>query len=129
LQHADHFLLVAGADGDVDRRLHALAQWLLTAPGQTRRRTATAVLVSRGITVPNWSFADLPVVVVPRDEGLRRRRPDRLGRRAAIAGLNLAAEVAVPGGAAPAEPSASPGPLPNRPGGPPPIDPAIFGRR
>lgn len=93
LQHADHVLLVVRGDGDVDRRLQATLRWLEGAPGRAKRRSVTGVIVSRGWTTPSWRSTDLPVVVLPRDEGLRRRRTDRLGRQAMIAGLTVAAEV------------------------------------
>lgn len=93
LQHADHVLLVVRGDGDVDRRLQATLRWLEGVPGRARRRSVTGVIVSRGWMAPSWRLTDLPVVVLPRDEGLRRRRTDRLGRQAVIAGLTLAAEV------------------------------------
>lgn len=92
-QHADHFLLVVSGRGDVDRRLLAAVRWLNGAPGRGRRRTATGVIVHRGWSVPSWQFSGLPVVLIPRDEGLRRRRIDRLGRQGVIAGLTLAAEI------------------------------------
>lgn len=92
-QHADHFLLVVSGHGDVDRRLLAVLRWLDASPGRSRRRTVTGVIVHRGWSVPRWQFSELPVVLIPRDEGLRRRRIDRLGRQAVIAGLTLAAEV------------------------------------
>lgn len=92
-QHADHFLLVVSGHGDVDRRLLGALRWLDGSPGRSRRRTATGVIVHRGWSVPSWQFSELPVVLIPRDEGLRRRRIDRLGRQTVIAGLNLAAEI------------------------------------
>ncbi len=122
LQHADHFLLVVRGDGDTDRRLQAVAHWLGNAPGRARTRPATAVIVSRGLTKPSWTFPSLPVVVIPRDEGLRRRRPERLGRPAAVAGLRLATEIAARGstGDAPADPPT---------GSASAVDPSIFGPR
>jgi hypothetical protein len=127
LQHADHFLLVVRGDGDVDRRLQSAAQWLDQLPGAARPRPATAVVVSRGLTTPSWNFPLVPVVLVPRDEGLRRRRLDRLGRPAAIAGLLLATEVA--GRPAPlSDPQARPAGR-NQVRSPGAIDPSIFGSR
>lgn len=114
LAGADHFVLVARGDGDVDRRLQAALRWLDS--NTDGRGTATAALVSRSWGTPSWNFAELPVVVVPRDEGLRRRRVDRLGRQATTAGLTLATEVAEaagrPSSAAPERRSAGWGELP-----------------
>lgn len=92
LAGADHFVLVARGDGDVDRRLLAGLRWLDSSTGSRGR--VTAAIVSRSWGTPSWRFAELPVVLLPRDEGLRRRRVDRLGRQATTAGLTLAAEVA-----------------------------------
>jgi len=130
LQHADHFLLVVSGHGDVDRRLRAVLRWLDTSPGRSRRGTATGVIVQRGWSLPGWQFSDLPVALVPRDEGLRRRRIDRLGRSAVIAGLTLAAEV---GEATGGVTDLAPGPPQSgavagfQPSGVP--DPTIFGHR
>ncbi|MDQ6657691.1 MAG: hypothetical protein M3Z00_05635 [Actinomycetota bacterium] len=96
LASADHFVLVARGDGDVDRRLQSALRWLDSCTDG--RAPATAAIVSRSLGTPSFSFAELPVVLLPRDEGLRRRRVDRLGRQATTAGLTLAAEVARPAG-------------------------------
>ncbi len=135
LAGADHFVLVGRGDGDVDRRLQAALRWLDSSTDGRDR--ATAVIVSRSWGTPSWHFAELPVVLLPRDEGLRRRRVDRLGRKTATAGLTLAAEVAQsaarPGSAGPQRRSAGWGELPigqqyrslaAGPGGPPQAAPA-----
>ncbi len=90
VEHADHFVLVARGDGDLPRRIAAIREWLAAAPGRRRRRDATLVVIVRGLTMPRIPETDLPVVVLRRDEGLRRRRIDRISRRTAIAGLRLA---------------------------------------
>lgn len=91
LPHVDHFVMVVRGEGAVDRRLHTVLGWL--AERTRTPYTASAVVVGRGLGSPNWSLQDVPVVLLPRDEGLRRRRLDRLGRQAATAGLVLATEV------------------------------------
>lgn len=93
LEHADHFVVVVRGDGDVDRRfVHAL-DWLGAAPGRSRRRTVTGVVVRKGGPMPVFRPREFPVVLLARDEGLRRRMPSRLGRRAVISGLTLATAV------------------------------------
>lgn len=91
LPHVDHFVMVVRGEGAVDRRLHTVLGWL--AERTRTPYTASAVVVGRGLGSPNWSLQDVPVVLLPRDEGLRQRRLDRLGRQAATAGLVLATEV------------------------------------
>lgn len=94
LEHADHFVVVVRGDGDVDRRFARALQWLGAAPGRSRRRTVTGVVLQKGGRTPEHRPQDFPVVLVARDEGLRRRTPSRLGRRAVISGLALATAVA-----------------------------------
>lgn len=90
LDLADHYLLVARADGDLRRQDRACRVWLGSAPGRPRRRTATLVAVSRGLRAPR-DQPDLPMTVLRRDEALRRRQPDQLSRRSMVTGLRLAA--------------------------------------
>lgn len=96
VEQADHFVVVVRADGDLARRIAAVREWLAAAPGRRRRRDATLVVVSRGLVVPRIPPTDLPVVVLRRDEGLRRRRPDRMSRRTVITGLRIATAVLRP---------------------------------
>ena len=107
LDLADHYLLVARTDQDVPRQERAGRLWLTEAPGRPRRRTASLVLVSRGLRAPRPDTAlgapdgspRLPITVLGRDEALRRRQPDQLSRSTMITALRLAA------GALAAEPS------------------------
>lgn len=94
LEHADHFVMVVRGDGDIDRRIDHVLDWLDAAPGRSRRRTVTAVVVHKGGPRRGWRPREFPVVLLARDEGLRRRAPARLGRRAVISGLTLATAVA-----------------------------------
>ncbi len=89
LDLADHYLLVVRADQDLHRQDRAGREWLTTAPGRRRSRTASLVTVSRGLRAPREE-PDLPMTVLRRDEALRRRRPDQLSRASMVTGLRLA---------------------------------------
>lgn len=88
LELADHFLLVARADGDLPRQAAAARAWLERAPGRPRQRTSSLVAVSRGLRAPP-GIGD-GVTVFRRDEALRRRRPEAMSRASALTGLRLA---------------------------------------
>lgn len=94
LDLADHFLTVVRADANVDAQIAATADWLATAPGRARRRPASVVAVSRGLRARPAAAA--PATLLGRDDGLRRRRLDRLSRRSAVTGLRLAAIAVAP---------------------------------
>lgn len=115
LDRVDHFLLVVRGDGHADAQVDAGLGWLASAPGRRRPRPVSVVAVSRGLRglraagpvrptpVSVATPEDPPgVIVVARDEALRRRRLDRISRRSAVAGLRLAA-VAVSGPSQPLE--------------------------
>ena len=89
----DHVLLVVDGEGDPDRAVAAARDWLVSAPGRNRRRPATALVVNRGLRAPTIPPLGLPVLVLGRDEALRRRRIGRAGRRSVITGLRLASSV------------------------------------
>ena len=88
LDLAGHFLLVVRADDNADAQVAAAAEWLASAPGRNRRRPASVVAVSRGLRALAPQTAG--VVVLRRDEALRRRDLGRISRRSAITGLRLA---------------------------------------
>jgi hypothetical protein len=96
LDLADHYLLVARADGDLPRQHRAGRVWLSDAPGRPRRRTASLVVTSRGLRAPRprtGPDADPPMTVLARDEALRRRQPGQMSRTSMITALTLAARV------------------------------------
>lgn len=94
LRHADQLIGVVRGDGDVDARLHALRQWAATAPGGNPDRPLIGVVVQRGLRRPRWTDPGHPVLLLGRDEGLRRRSVGRISRRTVTTGLDLAAAVA-----------------------------------
>ncbi len=81
LDLAGHFLLVVRADDNADAQVAAAAEWLASAPGRHRRRPASVVAVSRGLRALAPRTAG--VMVLRRDEALRRRRLGRISRRSA----------------------------------------------
>jgi Mrp family chromosome partitioning ATPase len=88
LDLAGHFLLVVRADDNADAQVAAAAEWLASAPGRHRRRPASVVAVSRGLRALEPRTAG--VMVLRRDEALRRRQLGRISRRSAVTGLRLA---------------------------------------
>jgi hypothetical protein len=99
VERVDHVLLVVDGAGDPGRAVALARDWLVAAPGRRRRRCATALVVGRGLTAPKVPAtlglpgADLPVLVLARDEALRGRRIHHSSRRSVITGLRLAAAV------------------------------------
>ena len=89
----DHFLLVVDGGGEPAQTVAAVRDWLASAPGRTRRRPATALVVNRGLRAPTIPPLGLPVLALERDEALRRRRIGRAARRSVITGLRLGASV------------------------------------
>ena len=89
----DHVLLVVDGEGEPAQAVAAARDWLESAPGRNRRRPATALVVNRGLRTPTVPPLGLPVLVLGRDEALRRRRIERAARRSVITGLRLAASV------------------------------------
>lgn len=101
LELADHFLLVVRGDRNAGAQIAAGCHWLASAPGRRRERPVSAVAVCRGLRpMPSPVGTDAPgVIVLARDEALRRRRLDRLSRRSAITGLRLATAASLAGSA------------------------------
>lgn len=93
LRHADHLVVVVRGDGDLDARLRSVHRWATTAPGGSPDRGITAVVLRRGLRPVKFTDPGFPVVVLGRDEGLRRRSPDRISRRSITTGLFLAAGI------------------------------------
>jgi len=89
----DHVLLVVDGEGDPAQAVAAARDWLVSAPGRSRRRPATALVVNRGLRSTTVPPVGLPVLVLGRDEALRRRRIGRAARRSVITGLQLAVTV------------------------------------
>jgi len=93
VEQADHLVIVVSGTDDAAAQVRNTRDWLAGAPGRGRDVGSTVLVVARGLTAPRLPSTGTAPLVLARDEGLRRRRPDRLSRRSVVSGLRLATAV------------------------------------